>query len=149
MVVGSLGDVYFVASTRTLRTISDYSRKVSARYAEHAILLNKPKLEYVGPNLEEISFSIQLHTMYGVTPEEEFEQLKEYVENGAVVDFVLNNTPIGNAQWVVKEADMSDVLFGPKGGIIYAKVNVTLSEYINDTIITTKEVADSATQSSN
>ena len=49
----------------------------------------------------------------------------------------------------MKEADMSDVLFGPKGGIIYAKVNVTLSEYINDTIITTKEVADSATQSSN
>lgn len=99
--------------------------------------------------MEEISFSIQLHTMYGVTPEEEFEQLKQYVENGAVVDFVLNNTPIGIDQWVLKEADMSDVLFGPKGGIIYAKVNVTLSEYINDTIITTKEVADSATQSSN
>lgn len=149
MVVGALGDVYFVASTRTLRTISNYSRKISARYAEHAILLNKPKLEYVGPNLEEISFSIQLHTMYGVTPENEFEQLKEYVENGAVVDFVLNNTPIGVDQWVVKGVDMVDVLFGPKGGIIYCNVNITLGEYINDTIITTKEVQDSASQSSN
>lgn len=149
MVVGSLGDVYFVASSRTLRTISDYSRKVSARYAEHSILLNKPKLEYVGPNLEEISFSIQLHTMYGVKPEEEFEQLKEYVEFGAVVDFVLNNTPIGVDQWVLKEVDMSDVLFGPKGGIIYAKVNVILAEYINDTSITTKEVQENASQSSN
>ena len=48
-----------------------------------------------------------------------------------------------------ERSDMSDVLFGPKGGIIYAKVNITLSEYINDTIITTKEVADSASQSSN
>lgn len=149
MIVGSLGDVYFVASTRTLRTISNYSRKVSARYAEHAILLNKTKLEFVGPSLEEITFSIQLHTMYGVTPEEEFEQLKEYVEYGAVVDFVLNNTPIGIDQWVLKDAEMGDVLFGPKGGIIYCNVNVTLAEYINDTIITTKEVAENASQSSN
>lgn len=143
MAIGSLGDIYFTVSHRTIRTVSNYQRKVSARYSEHSIVMGKPKLEFTGPALEYLSFDIQLHKMYGVTPDDEFDQLKEYVENGAVVDFILNNTPIGTDQWVIKEAAMTNVLHGKHGETIYCDVAITLGEYINDPPITTKEVNES------
>ena len=143
MTIGSLGNIYFVVSAKTIRTISGYQRKVAARYSEHNIVLGKPKLEFTGPSLEDVSFNIQLNKMYGVKPIDEFERLKEYVETGAIVDFVVNNVPVGSDQWVIKDAAMTNVKQGTKGEIYYCEINVTLAEYINDPPIVSKVVTES------
>lgn len=143
MIVGSLGDVYFIASSRIVRTISEYQQKYSARYSEHAILQGKPRLEYTGPGLSEISFQIQLHAMHGVNPENEISRLRNYVETGAAMDFILDGSPIGDDLWVITDMNCGNIQFNGTGGIIYCEVSLQLKEYISDTVSMMKGVSQS------
>lgn len=59
MLVGFMADIPFVVSSRYIRTFDDYSRGSGGRWAQHDIIGDKPVLEYLGPDVEKISFITQ------------------------------------------------------------------------------------------
>ncbi len=70
-----LGNVTFEG----LRGFSSFDSTIEANYVQHALIDNKPRLQRVGTNLEEINATIRLHSSFCV-PEIELSRLYEMLE---------------------------------------------------------------------
>ena len=64
----ALGNIVFEVSSRKVRTFRDLKRTHKARFATHNLIGNKPMLEYIGPDVAEITFTMQLSASLGINP---------------------------------------------------------------------------------
>ncbi|MGL5854920.1 MAG: phage tail protein, partial [Cetobacterium sp.] len=60
MIVGSLGKIVFMVSSKYIKTIDELKMENSVDYAEHKIIKGKPKLEFLNENLKTATFNIRL-----------------------------------------------------------------------------------------
>ena len=143
MLVGYMGSIPFITSRRYLMTIDDYERNAEGRWAQHDIVGQKPVLEFLGPNLENITMKISLRRDHGVNPESILSPLRQMRDTGEAFPLVLGSKVIGDAimslikkrpfgmstgLWVLQS--ISEPVKHWAGGNIYiVDVNVTLKEY--------------------
>ena len=78
--LGLLGVIPFVCSSSVVMTFKDLQVERSDRWATHEVIGQKPKLEYIGPQLLQVSFAIQLTSARGITPLAALVALKEMME---------------------------------------------------------------------
>jgi hypothetical protein len=130
MPIGSLGDIVFEVSSREVRTFKDYKRTTKARYQSHEIIGLKPILEYIGPDGEEISFTMQFSVSLGVEPVDETNKIRELCEKGEAMYFVLGNETIGANQWIIESVGESVDTIDNSGRVIVTQIDVTLKEYV-------------------
>ena len=129
MSIGSFGKIVFTASDSQVKTFSDLQQQNTARYAEHEIIGKKPMLEFLGPGLEEITFSVQLMAHLGVNPDAELKTLQEMRDAGEVGTLVFGETKI--AKFVLTGISSTE---GPRdkfGLPTWIEVSLTLREYID------------------
>jgi phage protein U len=129
MGIGTFGDVVFEASSRRVRTPDGIARKAEARLAEHAVCGRKPVLEYLGPGLTEVSFSMVFSAALGVDPTEELKTLRRLRDRGAAEDLIFGGVPQG--RFVLASLDEEHRVVDGKGRLIVAVVQVTLKEYVD------------------
>jgi phage protein U len=98
--IGTLGDVVFESSTDRVRTYNSLSRSGSTRYQEHEIAGRKPLIEFIGPGLEEVSFTMRLDVALGINPLREIERLRHYRDNGNILTLVIAGKFQGD--WVLE-----------------------------------------------
>lgn len=67
MLVGFMADIPFIVSSHYIRTFDDYGRGTGGRWAQHDIIGDKPVLEFIGPDVEKISFTMQLRADQGLS----------------------------------------------------------------------------------
>lgn len=130
MPIGSLGDIVFEVSSRKVRTFKDYKRNTKAKYASHEIIGQKPILEFVAPEGEEITFTMQFSLQMGVDPTKEADKVRELCEKGMAMYFVLCNAVIGENQWVIESVGESAETIDNNGRVIVSQIEVTLKEYV-------------------
>jgi len=128
--IGALGNVVFVASADTIRTFEDFSRSSAGRWAKHEIIGQKPKSEYIGPDLDTISFKMRFDVMYGMNPRKEMDALLELARSGKAVPLVIGGKGLGVNKWVVKSVDQEWVRVDNRGNVLVGIANVTLEEYV-------------------
>lgn len=128
--IGSLGDIVFTVSTDEVRTFRDYRRSTKARFALHERIGEKPILEYIAPDGEEITFSMTFHVELGVSPAKETERLRELCEKGEAMYLVFGSAPIGAHMWVIESVGESAERIDHGGRILVSQVEVTLKEYV-------------------
>lgn len=129
--IGTLGDLVFEASTSTIRTFDDYKRNTKARIATHELIGRKPILEFLGPDVEEITFNMKFYVFFGVNPTEEVQKLRKSCSNGEVMNFILNNQPVGENKWLIESVGEAVTAWDNMGNIIRSSVDVTLKEYVD------------------
>ena len=88
--IGTLGDVVFETSSEKIRTFDNMKRDGSARWTAHEVMSNKPVLEFIGPDIEQISFSMRLDVALGINPTAELETLREVRDKGEAVKLILD-----------------------------------------------------------
>ena len=66
MIIGSLGNFIFMASSLYTKTFNSFSCSSSARWIEHKIIGEKPKLQFDGVDLKQIELSIHLNRFFKV-----------------------------------------------------------------------------------
>ena len=66
--VGTFGALVFETSGMRVHTFSDLAVSTENRFAEHAVHLETPVLEYVGPGLTEVHFSMNFNKQWGSDP---------------------------------------------------------------------------------
>lgn len=128
--IGSLGSIVFEVSSRKVRTFKDLKRNTKARYASHEIIGQKPILEYLGPDGEEITFTMQFSISLGVNPQDEADQVRRICERGVAMYFVLCNSVVGSNQWVIESVGESVDTIDNNGRVIMTQLEVTLKEYV-------------------
>lgn len=113
-----------------MRTFRDYKRTTKARYASHEVIGAKPILEFIGPDGEEITFTMQFSISLGVEPSEETAKIREMCEKGKTMYFVLCNETIGENMWIIESVGESVDTFDNNGRVILTQIDVTIKEYV-------------------
>lgn len=128
--IGSLGDAVFTVSDWRVFTFRGFNRSGAPRIEEHAVIGVKPKLEYTGPGLDTINFSVRLDRFLGVTPEDEIDKMHEAMTIGQVVPLIIGGRYLG--RWVITALDESHLHYNGLGRLIVAEVMISLKEVADD-----------------
>lgn len=131
MVIGNLGDlIVFEVSSEKIQTFNSLTRSVKGKWTTHDIISNKPKSEFLGADLSDISFAVTLSVNHGVKPRDTMERIEEAVEKGEHFPFVLGGRLIGENDWKITSVSETYSTIIADGKIAQAKVNLTLQEYV-------------------
>lgn len=129
--LGTLGGIAFrVSAWNDIYTFGDLTRGAKNRTASHEIIGQKPLTEYIGPDLQTLSFKIKLHAALGVKPWEEVERLIEYCESGKVLTFTLGGQKMGKNKWLIESVSEVVKYHDNHGNILAVEVDLTLKEYV-------------------
>ena len=90
---------------------------------------DKSVLEYMGPEIETISFSMVFSVFLGVTPLKQIKKLRKMIRKGYAERLVIGGKVYGNYKWVMEKGTVELQKFDKNGNLWAAKVNVTLKEY--------------------
>ena len=128
--IGAFGSrIVFEVSNKRVCTYDDYKRQSKARYATHNLLNQPPVSEYLAPDLETISFTMNFNRSLGVEPLDEAERVRELCRDGVADYFILGNRVIGENLWVISEAGEAVVSWNHSGKALVSSLDVTLTEY--------------------
>ena len=127
--VGMIGDVLFETSSFRVLTYKDFKRSTKIRIATHEIVAKTPILEYLGQDVEEISFKIQLHAGLGINPWKEYTKLLDICRNGEVNYLIISTHAFGKYKWIIESVDLDVIHWGLKGSILNCECDIKLKEY--------------------
>ena len=119
-------------SEMRILTFDDFKRTSAGRWATHEVLGQKAKLEYIGPGLEEISFSILLNVGLGVSPKDELVKLRQIRDEGIACTLIIGNEPVTDNLVVLQKLDEDWQKFDGRGNLLVASVNLSLMEYVEE-----------------
>lgn len=125
--IGNWGNyIKFQTSDNKILTFDGFKRKQAARTATHSIIGGKPKLEYLGPGLQTITFKIELNALLGVHPRKEEEKLLKRI--GYVAPLVIGGKKICSKAMLTNMSDAYNIVLR-KGEVLSISIDVTMSEY--------------------
>ncbi|WP_419783463.1 phage tail protein [Maridesulfovibrio sp.] len=125
MEVGSFGTIVFRASDKEVHTFNSLTRRREAKFAEHQVLEQKSKLQFVGVSLEETSFTVQLHA--GLTdPEDRALAFWAAQESGEPRPLIIGRENRGD--FVLVSIEQSEKYHSATGAK-YIEMNLGLKEY--------------------
>ena len=127
--IGSFGDLVFSVSDKTVRTFDSMSWDFSADYATHDRHIKADLLEYIGPSIETISFSMVFSVFLGVNPLKEIRRLRNMVQSGYAQRLVIGGKVYGSYKWVMQKGTVDLRRFDRQGELWAATAKVTLKEY--------------------
>lgn len=127
--VGSFGDLVFCVSDKTVRTFDSMSWEFSADYATHDRHIKADLLEYIGPSIETISFSMVFSVFLGVNPLKEIRRLHNMVQSGYAQRLIIGGNVYGTYKWVMQKGTVDLKRFDRQGELWEATAKVTLKEY--------------------
>ena len=129
MLIGSLGDIFFIVSSVYLKTITDLNISGSAKWNQIDILNGKPKLQFAGVELDSIKFKMSLRTWHSVNPTASAKELMEYMKKGKVLKFIMANRKVGTGKYIIKSLSQSHKHFTAMGTVISMDIDIELQEY--------------------
>ena len=125
--IGNWGSyLKFSTNDNRILTFTNFRRKITARTAKHNIIGTKPRLEYLGKDLEGITFTIELNAMLGVKPYKEEQKLIKRI--GYVAPLVIGGKKICSKAMLISQSDAYEIVL-KRGEIFSMKIDVTMTEY--------------------
>lgn len=130
--IGSLGEVTFVASAEYLRTFSGLKVSRRASWAEHKIVGRHSQLEFTGHDAATCSLTVTFDAQAGLNPHKELKALRDIMAGHKPVPFVLAGEVIGLGLWVVDGLSASIDVVDADGFILKATADISLKEYVDE-----------------
>ena len=128
--IGAFNELVFEVSTEKVITYDDYNRETKARYARHELINQTSVLEYLGRDLEEITFTMMFTISLGVDPAEETSKLRRMCLDGVADYLILGNTVVGENLWTIESVGEAKKAVDHFGKTIVSSVNVKMVEYV-------------------
>lgn len=126
--IGAFGSIIFTVSTSQIKTFDEFSRRSVAKFADHEIAGQKPIPEFIGEELDEITFSIQLNRTYA-SPERDLMLLNKIKSSGVASRLIIGSRNLG--KFTLREFEENLTHVGKNGAILFAEVELTLTEYVD------------------
>jgi hypothetical protein len=128
--IGYFGDIIFETSDSRILNFSGFKRDAAGRWTKHDTIGKKPVSEFLGPDLDTITFTVNLNGSNGIKPREEMDRWLEYARNGEAEILVIGNKPLGVDKWTVQSISQAWDVVWNNGELYSGKVDVTLQEYV-------------------
>lgn len=120
-----LGSITF----QGLTGFTSLDSSIEANYVQHALIDNKPRLQRVGTNLEEINAAIRLHTAFCV-PENELAKLYEMLEKSETQPLT-NGAGDYFGKFVLTSVQLTTQKTYANGRILECEASIKLLEALN------------------
>jgi hypothetical protein len=91
------------------------------------VIGKKPVVEFLGPALDEISFTMNISASLGVNPSAMIDRAFAIVKNGDNYNFILGGRNFG--KFNMTSASTAYEIITNSGGVVSAKIDVSLKEY--------------------
>jgi len=128
--IGAFNDLVFEVSTERVLTYDGYKRDSKARYARHELINQTSVLEYLGRDLEEITFTMMFTVSLGVDPAIETSKVRKLCLDGVADYLILGNMIAGENLWVIESVGEEKKAVDNLGKTIVSSVNVKMVEYV-------------------
>ncbi|WP_223879866.1 phage tail protein [Paenibacillus spiritus] len=137
-ILGSLGEIVFETVETgvknewqpVVRTFDDFSRSSSGRWAQHDVMGQKPKKQWLGPGLDSISLSIRFSVSLGMNPRKELDRISKLEQTGKALPLVIGGKGIGTGLWVITNVSQNWERIDNKGRLLDATATLSLEEYV-------------------
>jgi len=123
-------EIVFTVSDLKVFTFRDTKRTVGAQWATHSRIGQKDQTEYLRPDLQEFTFTMDLDVQNGVCPRTLMDKLNDYCERGCIFPLVVGGHRVGRYKWSITKLSEAWQTVYNKGELAQAKVDVTMQEYV-------------------
>lgn len=131
MAIGHIGKtVVFETSDAKILTFKKMQRTVKGRWASHSRVAEKPKKQFLGPDADQLTFTITLNAEHGVKPRKTIENIEKLIVTGSPQTVVIGNRRVGANKYVITEISESWDTILNRGEVVKITCDITLEEYL-------------------
>ena len=118
----------FETSDRRILTFNGFKRDFTARTASHVPIFGKPVLEFLGNDLQSITFTITVNAMRGISPRKIERKLLGCISAGVVAPLVVGRRTICTKAMLTNVSEAFGVVL-KRGELCSAQFDLTMTEY--------------------
>lgn len=131
MAIGHIGKtVVFETSDRKILNFTKMQRTVKGRWASHSRIGKKPKKQFLGPDADQLTFSITLNAEHGVRPRKTIENIEKLIRTGKPQTVVIGSKKVGSNKYAITEISENWKTILNKGEVVKITCDITLEEYL-------------------
>jgi hypothetical protein len=132
MPIAVFGKKVFSVSNKKIHTFSELAWSGELLTEAQEKVGSKPSTYIKGLNLDSLSFSIQLKSIFGMDVRREIESWEEIKLDAEPAIFVLGTKPLGQNKWLLKSTSVSDTIIDNRGRITAAVIKLDFEEYVRN-----------------
>lgn len=127
--IGNIGKtVIFSTSSKKVLTFSKMDHTVKGRWATRPRFKKKPRRQFLGPDTDTITFTVELNALHGVKPRKTARNIEKLVRTGKPQNVVIGGKKIG--RYVITEMSEAWERVLNKGEVAKITCDLTLEEYL-------------------
>ena len=131
MAIGHIGKtVVLETSDRKILNFTKMQRTVKGRWASHSRIGKKPKKQFLGPDADQLTFSITLNAEHGVRPRKTIENIEKLIRTGKPQTVVIGSKKAGSNKYAITEISESWETILNRGEVVKITCDITLEEYL-------------------
>lgn len=131
MAIGHIGKtVVFETSDAKILNFKKMQRIVKGRWASHSRVGKKPKKQFLGPEADQLTFTIVLNAEHGVKPRKTVENIETLIRTGKPQTVVIGNRKVGTGKYAIIEISESWDTILNQGEVVKIICDITLEEYL-------------------
>ncbi len=131
MAIGHIGrTVVFETSDAKILNFKKMQRTVKGRWASHSRVGKKPKKQFLGPDADQVTFSITLNAEHGVRPRKTVENIEKLIRTGKPQTVVIGSRKVGSNKYAITEISENWETILNKGEVVKITCDITLEEYL-------------------
>ena len=95
--IGHIGKkIVFETSDAKIFNFSKMQRTVKGRWASHSRVGKKPRKQFLGPDLDQVTFTITINAEHGVKPRKTVENIEKLIRTGKPQTVVIGKKKVGS-----------------------------------------------------
>lgn len=131
MAIGHIGKtVVFETSDAKILTFKKMQRTVKGRWASHSRVGKKPKKQFLGPDADQLTFTITLNAEHGIKPRKTVENIEKLIRTGKPQTVVIGSRKVGSNKYAITEISESWETILNQGEVVKITCDITLEEYL-------------------
>lgn len=123
------GGITFRVNSNQVFSFRKMKRSYSARWATHNIAGKRPKMEFQGPNMDEISIEVILDAELGVKPRAAMKQFRSAAKKGKVDYFYVGGKKVVARKVYISAGTENWNEIWNGGELVRATATLTFNEY--------------------
>ena len=129
MAIARWGSIVFSVNSKKLFSFQDMERSYSAQWEEHPIIGKRPKLEFMGPAMDEIKIEVILDAGLGVKPRATMKKFREAAKKGKVYYFYVGGRKVAKYKFYIASGTEHWKMIWNRGELVSATAEITFKEY--------------------
>ena len=118
----------FETSDKRILTFSGFKRDVSARMVTHVPIGGNPLIEFLGSELQNITFTVTVNASRGMSPRKFEKKLINCIKSGKIAPLVVGKRNICSKAMLVGISEAFGVVL-KRGELYTAQFDITMTEY--------------------